>query len=186
MPWEAIQDPIGLLDEDDQARYLGELLEAPAAVPVVPAVNQLIGLRSSEARGRALAAALPQLSDEDAHRLAFGVSWDLIEFSWVVQSFPDSVRPDAVRMVLERVLRETPSSPAQAEVLARIAPLLDDSDRARAIAFMEASAAATPPVPPHEEVGRQVAEMLTVRTPETGRALGFEMSAGPSRPMRSR
>lgn len=181
VPWDVIAGAFGAGDPEAQANHLRALLEQPGAIPLIPAVNHLIDSSPSEARGRALAAALPQLTEEDARKLAFGGSWDIIEFSWVVPALPETLRADAARTVLNNVLQETPSSHTLAEVLARITPFLDDADRASAIQYMEASAAATSLVPAHEEMSRQIAAMLKIRDVDSGRQVEFEMSAGPGR-----
>src|SRR6202043_2712897 len=107
VPWHEILEMLGRLEPERQADVLAELLSEPGVVPVIPSINHLLTLESSEKRGKAFAESVHLLDEENIRRLVFGVNWNAQEFSWVVSRLPEPLRSEGARSLLERMLQET-------------------------------------------------------------------------------
>ncbi|HKA19925.1 MAG TPA: hypothetical protein VKN18_16670, partial [Blastocatellia bacterium] len=180
IPGDEILQALGGFEPQRQADILAKLLREPEVVPIIPAVNHLLTLESSEERANALAEAIDLLDEENIRRLVFGVNWDFKELSWVVPHLSEPLRSECARNLLEYVMQESPQFHIQVEILARIIPFLTKTDRERALEYMEACAQKVPLVPPEEELARQAVSMLRISDP-SGKSVPFEWSASPSR-----
>jgi hypothetical protein len=177
---EDILQMLGRFEPNEQANILTELLSEPVAIAVIPAINHLLTVEPSQERGKAFAAAIGQLDEDNVRRLVFGVEWNFQEFALIVSCLFEPLRSDAARNLIDYMLQEDPQFHKQAETLARIVPFLSEADRKRALEFIEACAQKVPLVPPEEEVGRQAASMLRI-SDRSGKPVQFEWSVSPSR-----
>ena len=173
----------GRLDAAHRPGYLQDLLTVGDDDVVIPCVNMLLELESSEERGSALSVAVPRLSEEDAHAVATGVSWDWKEFAVVAPSLPEPLRTEATSELFGYIdgLEVGQGNAAEiAEGISAIVGSLPEPQHAEALAVLTRCAERLPLVPPADELARMAADMIVV-TDAQGRTVDFTASAGTTR-----
>jgi hypothetical protein len=180
---EILLELVGRLEPADRPQYLYQLLAVGGDNVVIPCVNMLLELESSEERGRALSFAIPKLSEEDAKAVARGVDWDWKEFAVIVPSLPESIRTQSASKLFGFVsdFDVDPTNAAEtAEVISAIVEFLPESQHAKAIGVLAQCVERVPLVPPADELARMAGEMLRIRDPQ-GRQVEIVISTDPSK-----